>query len=47
MEFFNQATTAKINSAMETLQKRLGIFNFTDQTSGFIRNFTTVEFLLT
>lgn len=32
---------------MESIQKRVGIFNFTDQTSGFIRSFTTVEFLLT
>lgn len=30
MEWFNLATTDKINSLMESVQRRLGIFNFTD-----------------
>ncbi len=30
MEWFNVATTNKINVLMETVQRKIGIFNFTD-----------------
>lgn len=39
--------TNKINNFLAKLQHKFGMFNFTDQTTGFIRNFTEVQFTLT
>jgi hypothetical protein len=46
MLFMTEAASRKVNDLFETLQKRFGLWNFTDQTTGFIRNFTQVEVLL-
>jgi hypothetical protein len=43
---FSVNATNKVNDLLASLQKKYHLFNFTDQTTGFIRNFTTLEVLL-
>ena len=46
MAFMTDAASTKLNDFLDSLQKKFGLFNFTDQTDGFIRNFTKIEMLL-
>lgn len=43
----SDSATNKLNGMLAGLQHKFGMFNFTDQTTGFIRNFTEIQFTLT